>query len=97
MTSTVQTSTTTQVYRVYIKASAQAIWDAITQPEWSNRYGYTGFVDYDLRPGGAYKVRPNEESRRRWRRAAASARKSSSRERCWRPTRRTSWSRPSAC
>lgn len=61
MTSTVQTSTTTQVYRVYIKASAQAIWDAITQPEWTNRYGYTGFADYDLRPGGAYTVTANEE------------------------------------
>ncbi len=60
-TNTAQTSTTTQVYRVYIKASAQAIWDAITQPEWSNRYGYTGYVDYDLRPGGHYKVRPGEE------------------------------------
>ena len=59
MTSTVQT-TTTQVYRVYIKTSAQTIWDAITQPEWTNRYGYTGYVDYDLRPGGHYKVRPGE-------------------------------------
>lgn len=60
MTSTVQ-STTTQVYRVYIKTTAQAIWDAITQPEWTNRYGYTGFVDYDLRPGGAYSVTANED------------------------------------
>jgi uncharacterized protein YndB with AHSA1/START domain len=51
---------TTQIYRVYIKASAQAIWDAITQPEWTERYGYTGLVDFDLRPGGAYKVRPTE-------------------------------------
>ena len=54
-TQTVSTEnlTTTQVYRVYIKASAQAVWDAITQPEWTARYGYTGLVDYDLRPGGA--------------------------------------------
>jgi uncharacterized protein YndB with AHSA1/START domain len=51
---------TTQVYRIYIKASAQAIWDAITQPEWTERYGYTGLVDYDLRPGGAYSVRATE-------------------------------------
>ena len=57
------TLTTTAVYRVYIKASAQAIWDAITQPEWTARYGYTGYVDYDLRPGGAYKVRPTETFR----------------------------------
>jgi uncharacterized protein YndB with AHSA1/START domain len=54
---------TTQVYRVYIKASAQAIWDAITQPEWTARYGYTGYVHYDLRPGGAYTVNPTPEFR----------------------------------
>ncbi len=60
---TTQTMTTTQVYRVYIKASAQAIWDAITKPEWTERYGYTGFVSYDLRPGGAYTVTPTEPFR----------------------------------
>jgi uncharacterized protein YndB with AHSA1/START domain len=46
---------TTQVYRVYIKATPQAIWDAITKPEWTERFGYGGQADYDLRPGGAYK------------------------------------------
>jgi len=54
---------TVQVYRVYIKASPEAIWDAITRPEWTARYGYTGYVDYELRPGGAYKVRPTEQFR----------------------------------
>ena len=29
------TMTATQVYRVYIKATPQAIWDAITKPEWT--------------------------------------------------------------
>jgi uncharacterized protein YndB with AHSA1/START domain len=57
------TTTTTQVYRVYIKATAEAIWDAITKPEWTAKYGYTGYVDYDLRPGGAYTVRPTEQFR----------------------------------
>src|SRR4029453_5112973 len=61
MTST--QSRVVQVHRVYIRASAQAIWDAITQPEWTARYGYTGYVEYDLRPGGAYRVRPTEEFR----------------------------------
>jgi uncharacterized protein YndB with AHSA1/START domain len=56
-------TTTTQVYRVYIKATPEAIWDAITKPEWTQRYGYTGLVDYDLRPGGHYKVRPTAEFR----------------------------------
>jgi uncharacterized protein YndB with AHSA1/START domain len=60
MTSPTETAATTQIYRVYIKATPQAIWDAITRPEWTARYGYTGLADYDLRPGGAYKVRPTE-------------------------------------
>ena len=47
---------TVQVYRVWIKATPQAIWDAITKPEWTDRYGYTGLVEYDLRPGGAFRV-----------------------------------------
>jgi uncharacterized protein YndB with AHSA1/START domain len=55
-----ESAPTTQVYRVYIKATPQAIWDAITKPEWTARYGYTGLVDYDLKPGGAYKVYPTE-------------------------------------
>jgi uncharacterized protein YndB with AHSA1/START domain len=55
------TLTTTQVYRVYIKATPEAIWDAITKPEWTARYGYTGLAEYDLRPGGAYKVRPTAD------------------------------------
>ncbi|HTE86603.1 MAG TPA: hypothetical protein VK821_17925 [Dehalococcoidia bacterium] len=36
------TSVTMQVYRVYIKATPQAIWDAITRPEWTERYGFWG-------------------------------------------------------
>ena len=62
MTSSTE-SRVVQVHRVYIRASAQAIWDAITQPEWTRRYGYTGLVEYDLRPGGAYRMRPTEEFR----------------------------------
>lgn len=56
MTSTTQeTSAPVQIQRVYIRASAQAIWDAITQPEWTEKYGYGGRVEYDLRPGGAFR------------------------------------------
>jgi uncharacterized protein YndB with AHSA1/START domain len=47
---------TVQVYRVWIKATPQAIWDAITKPEWTDRYGYGGTVDYDLTPGARYEV-----------------------------------------
>ena len=55
---------TTQVYRVYIRASAQAIWDAITKPEWTDRYGYGGLAEFDLRPGGKYVSRWNETMRK---------------------------------
>jgi uncharacterized protein YndB with AHSA1/START domain len=46
---------TTQVYQVWIKATPQAIWDAITKPEWTRKYGYQSPAEYDLRPGGAYR------------------------------------------
>ena len=49
------TATTVQVYRVYIKAAPQAVWDAITTPEWTERFGYGGAAEYDLRPGGRYR------------------------------------------
>jgi uncharacterized protein YndB with AHSA1/START domain len=55
MTTTADTTVTTQVYRVYIKATPEAIWDAITKPEWTERYGYGGRGEYDLRPGGTYQ------------------------------------------
>ncbi len=56
-----ETATTTQVHKVYIKAPAEKIWQAITDPEWTNRYGYTGYAHYDLRPGGALRVVPSED------------------------------------
>lgn len=60
---TTMTETTTQVYSVYIKAEPQAIWDAITQPEWTERFGYGGRSEYDLRPGGAYRGLTSAEMR----------------------------------
>lgn len=50
------TGVTTQVYRVYIKATPQAIWNAITDPAWNQRFGYPGVLEYDLRPGGAFRA-----------------------------------------
>ena len=61
MTAETETMVTTQVYRVYIKASPQAVWDAITTPEWTERYGYGSRVEYDLRPGGRYRAFSTEE------------------------------------
>jgi len=58
---TTQTSQTVQIHRVYIKASPQAVWDAITKPEWTSKYGYTGFAEFDLRPGGSHRMRATQE------------------------------------
>ena len=55
MTNT-DTLTTVQVHRVYIKATPEQIWQAITSSEWTERYGYGGSVEYDLRPGGQYRA-----------------------------------------
>ena len=49
-------SVTTQVYEVYIRATPQAIWDAITSPAWTVKYGYKSAIEYELRPGGAYRA-----------------------------------------
>ncbi len=47
--------TVTQVYRIFIKATPQTIWDAITKPEWTEKWGYGLRDEYDLRPGGQYR------------------------------------------
>lgn len=49
------------VYRVHIKAKPEAIWDAITKPEWIERYGYQARAEYDLRPGGKYQAFATKE------------------------------------
>jgi uncharacterized protein YndB with AHSA1/START domain len=63
MTAMTETNVTTQVYRVYIKAAPQTIWDAITKPEWTRRYGYGGDAEFDMRPGGAFRTLTNEGMR----------------------------------
>jgi uncharacterized protein YndB with AHSA1/START domain len=61
MTGTAPTNaSTTQIYRVFIRATPQAIWDAITKPEWTQRFGYGLREDYELRPGGRYRGLANE-------------------------------------
>jgi uncharacterized protein YndB with AHSA1/START domain len=55
--------TTVKVFEIYIKAPVPKVWEAITTPEWTARYGYKALSDYDLRPGGAFVVRSNEQMR----------------------------------
>ena len=52
---------TVQVHRVYIKATPERIWEAITKPEWTQKYGYTGLADFDLKVGGKHRTRPTQE------------------------------------
>jgi uncharacterized protein YndB with AHSA1/START domain len=48
-TTMVEEVTTTQVYRVFIKATPEAIWDAITKPEFTEQYFHG--VRIELRDG----------------------------------------------
>jgi uncharacterized protein YndB with AHSA1/START domain len=63
MTTAIESTVATQAYTVYVKASPEAIWEAITTSEWTDRYGYGGRVDYDLRSGGAYRGYASEAMR----------------------------------
>jgi uncharacterized protein YndB with AHSA1/START domain len=51
---------TVQIYIVYIKATPDDIWEAITRPEWTAKYGYAPLVDYELKSGGAFRAYANE-------------------------------------
>ena len=45
MTTTTPSATTTQVYQVFIKATPDAVWEAITKPEFTERYFYGTRMD----------------------------------------------------
>jgi uncharacterized protein YndB with AHSA1/START domain len=46
---------TTQVYQVFIRATPDAIWDAITKPEFTQRYFHGSVVDSTFEPGTPYR------------------------------------------
>lgn len=48
------------MYTVYIKATPDEIWEAITKPEWTAKYGYATLVDYELKSGGAFRAYSND-------------------------------------
>ena len=54
---------TTRIHEIYIRASAQAIWEAITAPEWSAQYGYRVPNHYELKPNGKYRAVATKEMR----------------------------------
>ena len=54
-------SVTTQIHEIYIKATAQMIWDAVITPEWTAKYGYRALAEYDLKPGGKFRQKATEQ------------------------------------
>ena len=52
---------TVKVFRVYIRATPERIWEAITDPAWNDKYGYRAPSYYDLRPGGSFQTLPSDE------------------------------------
>jgi len=63
MTTMTETETTTQVYEVFIKATPEAIWEGITNPDFTEQYFYRSRAKYDLRPGGIYNgIAAHDES-----------------------------------
>jgi uncharacterized protein YndB with AHSA1/START domain len=45
---------TTQVYQVFIKATPEVVWEAITQPEFTMQYFHGAEVESELHPGGKF-------------------------------------------
>ena len=60
-TSTTDLTETVQINRIYIRATPQAIWDAITKPEWTERYAYGGRAEYDLKVDGRFSHKASAE------------------------------------
>lgn len=46
---------TQQVFRIFINAPAEKVWDGITSSEFTTRYGYAGPMGIELKPGGTFR------------------------------------------
>jgi uncharacterized protein YndB with AHSA1/START domain len=53
MTTMTEPALATQVYQVFIKATPEQIWDAITKPEFTQQYFYGSRITVDEKAGGA--------------------------------------------
>src|SRR5688572_13368767 len=63
MSTKAQAGLSTQVFEIYINATAEAVWDAVTNPEWNAKYGYRAPTTYGLRPGGQVRVSATAQMR----------------------------------
>lgn len=51
---TTMTQTNVQVYQVFIRATPEQIWEAITKPEFTARYFHGSLVESTFQPGATY-------------------------------------------
>ena len=58
---TTATAVTTQTHRIWINATPEAVWAALTDPEQLARYGYGSRIELELRPGGLYRANSTDE------------------------------------
>jgi uncharacterized protein YndB with AHSA1/START domain len=49
-------SGTVRTHQIFIRATPEEIWDALTRPGWTQLYGYRAPAQYEMRPGGAYRA-----------------------------------------
>ena len=54
MSTMTETSLATQLYQVFIKATPEQVWDAITKAEFTEKYFYGSRISFDEKPGGAF-------------------------------------------
>ena len=52
---TTMTVQTTQVYSVFIRATPEQVWDAITKPEFTAQYFYNSVIECTYEPGTPYR------------------------------------------
>jgi uncharacterized protein YndB with AHSA1/START domain len=55
MTTMTEINLVTQVYQVFIKATPEQIWDAITTPEFTTKYFHGSRVESTFEPGARYE------------------------------------------
>ena len=51
---TTMTAQATQVYSIFIRATAEQVWDAITNPEFTQKYFYGSRIESSFEPGEPY-------------------------------------------
>jgi uncharacterized protein YndB with AHSA1/START domain len=51
------------IHMIYIRAGAQDVWNAITDPAYNGKYGYQATSQYELRPGGKFRALANAQMR----------------------------------